>query len=95
MLSFGDKNDKDEVFKINRRHIAICHAAFTIIDFVLLTIYYYFQVYGTEQYEFLAHAILGFLALQIGYALAAACLDGFMEKSKNGQELDKSGYEQI
>ena len=91
MLSFGDKNDKDEVFKILRRHIAIFHAAFTIIDFVLLTIYYYFQVYGTEQYEFLGYAILGFLGFQIGYALTAACL----EKSKHGQELDKSGYEQI
>ena len=91
MLSFGDKNDKDEVFKILRRHIAIFHAAFTIIDFVLLTIWYYFQVYGFnsfEQRKLLAFAIPGFLAFQIGYVthgVTAACTDLW----KN-QKMDKS-----
>merc|ERR1711894_693737 len=52
--------DKDEDFKIHRRHIAMCHVVFTIIDLVLLTIHYYWRVYGlpsAEQCEFLFFAI--------------------------------------
>ena len=83
--------DKDEDFKKNRRHIAICHVVFTIIDLMLLTIYYNFQVSGFNPYkgEFLAFVISGFLAFQIGY-VTAACTDLW----KN-QKMDKSGYEKI
>ena len=93
LILFGDKN---EDFKKHRLHIAIHHVALTIIDFVSLTIYYYFQVYGTKQYEFLADAIAGFLGFRCCYLCFNCSLYGFTDKEnkeKNG--LDKSGHEQI
>ena len=91
LILFGDKN---EDVKKHRRHIAIHHVALTIIDFVSLTIYYYFQVYGTKQYDFIAYAISFFLGLVSGYvvtyALTVACTDLWKKK-----KMDKSGHEQI